>query len=381
MDPTQNRLALVSSTQDAQEGLGGPPPCEMRPSEQPYLVKSSMVLTIRGNQVLLPQRPLAAEDDVLGILEVSPCRDLDRHQALFFQKYANRIGFSLHIRFVLQKNIEHVKFIQNLVRDVEHNVIVPNMIYKLFLRRLGGKISKNKEIETLLRQLISSSDPKLKAEVEPLLDELTEVNRGLGEEFTNIKKHYQHTSLFLETLLRRSHFDQGRLTLRTKPCNMKKAVLLPQLERFAGRFAEKGIAIDDKYSGIPDEETISVVDVGLMAQVYANLFSNALKYAEEVPTTNGQPKKYVAYGRQRLKDYFGPGKDGIKYNVFTTGPHLSSEDRAHIFKEGYRGSSASKTPGTGHGLTFIKNAVEIHGGVAGYEPTQYGNNFFFIVPE
>jgi signal transduction histidine kinase len=89
----------------------------------------------------------------------------------------------------------------------------------------------------------------------------------------------------------------------------------------------------------------------------------------------------MAYGRQWLKDYFGLGKDGVKYNVFTTGPHISSEDQAHIFEEGFRGSRASKTPGTGHGLTFVKNAVEIHGGVAGYEATQSGNNFYFIMPQ
>lgn len=38
-------------------------------------------------------------------------------------------------------------------------------------------------------------------------------------------------------------------------------------------------------------------------------------------------------------------------------------------------------PGTGHGLTFIKNAIEMHGGVVGYEATQYGNNFYFIIPK
>jgi signal transduction histidine kinase len=381
MDPMKDRLALVSGTQDREEDLGARPPGEIKAGDDPYFMNASMVLTIRGNQVLLEHPPLSTENDVIGILEVYPCQNLDRHQALFFQKYANRIGFSLHMRFLLQKNIEHIKFIQSLVTDVEHNVIVPNMIYKLFLRRLGGKISKNKEIETLLRQLTSAPESKLKAEVESLLRELTEVNRGLREEFTNIEKHYHNTSLFLETLLRRSHFDEGRLTLRTKACNMKKAVLLPQLERFAGRFAESRISIDDEYSGIPDEDTISVVDIGLMAQVYANLFSNALKYTEEVTTEKGERRKYVAYGRQRLKDYFGPGKDGIKYNVFTTGPHISSEDQAHIFEEGYRGSRASKTPGTGHGLTFVKNAVEIHGGVAGYEATQSGNNFYFIMPQ
>jgi signal transduction histidine kinase len=132
-------------------------------------------------------------------------------------------------------------------------------------------------------------------------------------------------------------------------------------------------------SGIPDEETISVVDVGLLAQVYANLFSNAFKYSNEVITEQGQKVKYIAYGRENVLDFFGPGKDGIKYNVFSTGPHIPQEEQERIFEEGYRGTNSSKRPGTGHGLTFIKNAVEIHGGIAGYEPTQYGNNFYFIL--
>jgi len=253
-------------------------------------------------------------------------------------------------------------------------------VYRLFLRRLRGKIQKNREIEKLLKAFSLEDGSSCKTEMEPILAELAEVNRGLMEEFRSIETHYHSTSLFLETLLRKSHFDEGRLTLRTKACNMKKAVVQPQLERFAERFSESGIAIDDKYSGIPDEETISVVDIGLMAQVYANLFSNALKYAQEIITGEGERKKYVAYGREFIKDYFGPGKDGIKYNVFSTGPHIPTEERESIFEAGYRGSNASNRPGTGHGLAFVRNAVEIHGGVAGYEANRYGNNFYFILP-
>jgi len=52
--------------------------------------------------------------------------------------------------------------------------------------------------------------------MEDLRSELNEINRGLMEELENIEKHYKNTSLFLETLLRRSHFDKGRLTLLTK---------------------------------------------------------------------------------------------------------------------------------------------------------------------
>jgi len=209
---------------------------------------------------------------------------------------------------------------------------------------------------------------------------LTEVNQGLEGEFENIDKHYKNMSLFLETLFRRSHFDLGRLTLRTRACNMKKDIVQPQLERYMEQFGKAGISIDDRFSGIPDEEIISVADVGLMAQVYANLFSNALKYTQGIIDDTGATRKQISYGRENIRDFFGPGKDGIKYNVYSTGPHIAAEEREKIFEEEYRGSNSLSKPGTGHGLTFIKNAVELHGGVAGYETTKNGNNFYFIFP-
>jgi len=380
IDPKQGRLALVSSTQDGPDVLGSPPPGHVKAAERPYRIDDSMILTIRGNKQLIEQLPFKPQDDVIGILEIYPYDRPDTHKELFFEKYANRIGFSLHMRFFLQKNIEHVKFIQNLVADIEHNVIVPNMVYKLFLRRLGGKISKNNEIEKSLKNIICGSMAGFNAEACAVLEEMEEVNRGLMEEFTNIEKHYDSTSLFLETLLRKSHFDEGRLTLHTKECNMKKDVIAPQLERFASRFDEKGIEVIDEFVAKSDEETVSVVDVGLMAQVYGNLFSNALKYAENVTTHDGETKKRMAYGRQTVKDYFGPGKNGVKYNVFTTGAVIPVEERENIFEEGYRGSGSANRPGTGHGLAFVKNAVEIHKGVAGYEAVAGGNNFFFVLP-
>jgi len=353
---------------------------EILPNERPYYTDNkSLVLPIRGKKYLLDQLPFYAQDNVIGVLEVYPLEDGHEHNKLFLEKYANRIGFSMHNKFLAVKNIEHLKFIRTLVADIEHNVIVPNMIYKLYLRRLRGKIMKNIAIEQLfLKQL--SEEPNDGSVTTDLLKELKEVNKGLTEELENIGKHYSNTSLFLETLFRRSHFDHGRLTLRTKTCNMKKDVVQPQLERYMEQFESSGITVDDRLSGIPDEEVISVVDIGLIAQVYANFFSNALKYTEEVVMHWGEKRKYMSYGHEVIRDFFGSGRDGIKYNVFTTGRHIPPEERSKIFEEGYRGSNKTVMPGTGHGLTFVKNAVEIHGGIVGYEATPYGNNFYFIIP-
>jgi len=379
IDPRRSDLSLVSKTEDPERGLHLPPPPGLRQEEHPYYTDKSLVLTIRGKKFLIDRLPFKTSSDILGLLEIYPVEEVGPHQQLFFEKYANRIGFNIHNRFLVEKNIEHLRFIRSLVADIEHNIIVPNMVYKLFLRRLKGKIVKNREIEEMLaRCSLEETDDHCRTGT--ILPELKDVNQSLTEELDNIEKHYRNMSLFLETLLRRSHFDQGHLTLRTKQCNMKKDVVQPQLERYIEQFRNAGISVDDRFSGIPDAEVISVVDVGLIAQVFANFFSNAVKYTQEITTDTGEKKKYIAYGRETIKDFFGLEKDGVKYNVFSSGAHIAPEDRGRIFDEGFRGSNVGDRPGTGHGLAFIKNAVEIHGGIVGYEPTQFGNNFFFVLP-
>jgi len=55
------------------------------------------------------------------------------HKYLFYQKYANRIGYNMHNKIVFNQNIEHIRFINQLVADIEHNVITPNIYYKAFI--------------------------------------------------------------------------------------------------------------------------------------------------------------------------------------------------------------------------------------------------------
>lgn len=381
IDPRFDGLSLAATTEDGAYGMHTPPAADVKPQERPYYTdRKTLVLTIRGKKFLMEQLPFRTEDDVLGLLEVFPIERPDSHTELFFEKYANRIGFRIHNKIMVEKNIEHLRFIRNLVADIEHNIIVPNMVYKLFLRRLRANVKRNKAIEQQLSDLAQKGSID-GVSAEKVLKELVNTNFGFEAEMENLEKQYNNMTLFIETLFRKSHFDQGRLTLRTKPCNMKKDVVIPQLERYLDQFGKAGISIDDRMSGIPDEEVINVVDVGLIAQVYANLFSNALKYTQEIVAETGERKKYIAYGHSIIRDYFGPEKDGVKYNVFSTGPHIPEEDRPNLFKEEFRASNAVDKPGTGHGLSFIRNAVEIHGGIAGYEATKYGNNFYFIIPK
>jgi signal transduction histidine kinase len=381
ISPKTNQLTLTVSTVEDDSPVQAELPPHIQPRDNTYITEDRiLVLTLRGKRSHIDQLPFKTTGNVLGILVVFHFRDMTIAEQLFFEKYANRLGYNIHNRFIAQKNIEHLKFIKSLVADIEHNIIVPNIIYKLYLRNLKNTINKGLMVEQLFRDHMGA-DRLDSVTMGSVLAELSEVNRGLSSEYGNIDKHYKNMSMFLETLLRKSHFDQGRLTLRTKPCNMNKEIVGPQLDRYLERMHDYDIKIDDRFSGIPDEDIISVVDIGLMSQVYANLFSNALKYAQPVLTDTGNMEKHVAYGRLMMPDYFGPGKYGMKYNVFSTGPHIPEDEWEKIFDDEYRGSNAEFKPGTGHGLAFIKNVIEIHGGVVGYEATHNGNNFYFILPK
>jgi signal transduction histidine kinase len=384
-DSKRDVLVKVCSSDEGY--LGSPsrlPPAHIKPSKVAFVEDGGLFTPIFGKIAPMDGGAAAKKQELLGMLEVNPGTDLADSETFYFQKLANRIGYALYNRVLKQKNIEHLKFIDSLVADIEHNVIVPNMAFRLFLRRLHGKIRKNSEIESMLREKckeISAGGTLDYDWQEQMMAEFREVNRGLAEEFGNIEEHFRNVSLFIESLFRRSHFQEGQFIPRKRRCNFKNQIVEPQLERFRERFASLGIAIDDQLGGVPDESVVAVVDVGLIAQVYANLFSNALKYTRVAQDVDGVEKKFIAYGQEIVRDYFGSGKDGLKFNVFSTGPHIPPEERERIFEDGYRGSQVRGAPGTGHGLSFVRRAVEIHEGVVGYEPTPVGNNFYFILPK
>ncbi len=338
------------------------------------------LIPIKGNGDLISQLPFAPLGNIIGLLRLADAQSLTGHDKLYFERYANRFGFQLHNRIISKKNAEHIQFIRSLVKDIGHNVIVPNIYFKLFYKRLISRIDMLDAFKGKLESAVKACG-EAGAQIAPdLAGELNYIHQSLRSQYNDIYSHYSQTSLFLETLLRRSHFEKGRYVLEKRRCNFKKQIIDPQVERYRGRLEDRGIEIDTSLGGVPDEEIEAVADVGLISQVYANFFSNAVKYAREITDNEGRRRKFLAYGWRREKEAFGPGRDGIKLNVFTSGQPLSKETIERIFEEGTRGENSTEEYGTGHGLYFVREVVSLHGGVAGCEAAPYGNNFFFILP-
>ncbi len=367
----EGTLELVCDNQHGLYPDKTPPLPHVHLASEAYGADNSWVIPIRGNQLLVSQLPFYAKDRVIGMLELFPGKRLSKRNKFFFEKFANRLGYNLHVKIIAWQNIQHLRFINSLVADIEHNVIIPNISLSLYLKYLRQRIEALKELECLC-----DSRSHECIELQGAQERFRNLVGELEADYQTLEQHYKGVSLFLESLFRPSHFQKGYLVLRRRTCRVVSEIIYPQEEVWLPKLKERGIEIDVRMGAMPDEDLPLSVDKGLISQVYNNLFSNAVKYTR----VDHEGRKYVAYGRDLLPDYFGPGKDGIKFNVFTTGPHIPREDVPHIFEEGYRGKNVDGEVGTGRGLYFLKNVIETHGGAVGYEPTPEGNNFYFVLP-
>jgi len=346
-------------------------PPHIRLESEAYDAGDSWIIPIRGNQLLVSQLPFYAKDRIIGMLEIFPVDRISQNDKFFFEKYVNRLGYNLHVKIIARQNIQHIRFINSLVADIEHNVIIPNISLALYLRHLREKIKTLKNLECVcqVQEPEGASAEDGQGYFRGLVDEME-------TDYQTLEQHYRGVSLFIESLFRLSHFQKGHFVLQRRTCRVHSEIIRPQLELFLPKLQERGITIDTRAGVMPDEDLSLSVDKGLIAQVYANLFSNAVKYTR----TNEEGLKYMAYGRDLLPDYFGPGKDGGRFSVFSTGPHIPPEDQPHIFDEGYRGANVEGEVGTGRGLFFVRSVIETHGGEVGYQATRGGNNFYFVLP-
>lgn len=89
------------------------------------------------------------------------------------------------------------------------------------------------------------------------------------------------------------------------------------------------------------------LDKNLLRQILVNLLSNAIKYSPE--------------GGLCSFEVFCQDEDVI-FQIKDQGIGISLDDQQRLFESFHRGTNVGQIPGTGLGLTIVKNAVNLHGG-------------------
>ncbi|HET7339600.1 MAG TPA: ATP-binding protein, partial [Candidatus Dormibacteraeota bacterium] len=105
-----------------------------------------------------------------------------------------------------------------------------------------------------------------------------------------------------------------------------------------------------------------------LIQVVSNLVNNAVKYSPEGGTVTLTSR---VEGRYAL------------ISVTDTGLGIPADEIAHVFERfrRVRSGAAQSIPGTGLGLTIVKQIVEMHGGKIWVESAVgHGSSFHFTIP-
>lgn len=125
-----------------------------------------------------------------------------------------------------------------------------------------------------------------------------------------------------------------------------------------------------------EKEIFTAFDHDKMEKIVFNLLSNAFKYTLENGNIALEIKKI------KVEDSLSNNKnDFIQIDVTDTGKGISPEHLPHIFERFYQVKEKSQSSGTGIGLAYIKDLVELHGGhISVQSEVCKGSCFTVLIP-
>ena len=156
--------------------------------------------------------------------------------------------------------------------------------------------------------------------------------------------------------------ESGRMTMRTADVDVNDILM----EAIA-RATSSAVTVEFK-SDLDPRLPIVAGDRDRLIQVVSNLVNNAVKYSPDGGTVTLTSRAEGHYALVSVTD---------------TGIGIPPEDIGHVFERFRRVRSgiAQSIPGTGLGLTIVKQIVEMHGGKIWVESALgHGSSFHFTVP-
>lgn len=232
-------------------------------------------------------------------------------------------------------------------------------------------ISEVERVEKTRRDFIANVSHELRTPLtsirgyaETLLESDGALNAGARDFLEIIRRNAERMGRLTEDLLVLARVESGeeKLDLRPQLVRHLLAEAASSLQESA-RAANVELVVED----VPDWSVMA--DGYAVHQVFANLISNALRYA-----ANG--KKIVVGAQEK--------PDGVEFFVRDFGPGIPSEHLPRIFERFYRVDKARsrESGGTGLGLAIVKHIVLNHGGSVRVESSVgHGSTFFFVLPK
>jgi two-component system sensor histidine kinase KdpD len=173
-----------------------------------------------------------------------------------------------------------------------------------------------------------------------------------------IDEEADRLSMLIENVLESARLQSRTLQLRFQPLRLD-AVLRDVITRLRVRHKDLDVGMDLKYTPQIQGDGVR------LAQVFDNLFTNAIKYAPGAPITV-------------LLEQVG---EKVIISFIDGGPGIPKESLGFIFDRFYRVRTEKSVTGTGLGLYICKQIIEAHRGKIWAESNLgQGTTFFIELP-
>jgi len=232
-------------------------------------------------------------------------------------------------------------------------------------------ISEIERVEKTRRDFIANVSHELRTPLtsirgyaETLLESQELVNGDTRDFLQVIRRNAERMSRLTEDLLVLARVESGeeKLDLQPHPARVLVAEATTAMQE-----SVKAAGMEIELASVPDSSVIA--DAYAVHQVFANLVSNALRYAQT-------GKKILIGAREQA--------DVVEFFVQDFGPGIAFEHLPRIFERFYRVDKARsrETGGTGLGLAIVKHIVLNHDGTVRVESSVgHGSTFFFTLPK
>lgn len=191
----------------------------------------------------------------------------------------------------------------------------------------------------------------------------------------------------VEELLDLARLESGEMTLDQQLVDLRQLVGgLVQAQ--APVAAKKQVTLNADLPELP----MVLGDGDRLAQVFANLLDNALKYTSagdrvqitaQVLKAQPRPRRAGMPARPDDSTQVSLRADLVEISIADTGRGIPAEDLPRVFERFYQADKArtSSRPGSGLGLAIAKEIVEAHGGRIGVESVEgLGTRFRVALP-
>lgn len=304
--------------------------------------------------------PLKVEDRVLGAITVERTQShvLTQDDMEIMITFANQLAIALD-------NFAAYREIEELNAGLEEKVRVRTAQ----LESANEQLQELNQLKSMFVSVVShelrTPMTSIRVYVENMLDGLIgSLNEEQSRYLSRILFNVDRLTRLSTDLLDLSKIESGKVELRLERLSVDD-VLSDIVEGFRHSLKENSIALDVSSA---DKAVTIHADRDKLAQIFTNLFSNAIKFTP-------------AGGKIQILTKVQP--DGyLHIRISDTGCGIASEELSKVFEKFFRGESTpSGIRGAGLGLAIVKNLVELHGGTVGVESTiGRGSTFFFTVP-